>query len=98
MKNRPKNHSKKSIKKLTRKFEQKNCQDVFQLKYGSWTFLGKVVEKKDLSEVKKKIEGEFTDELKKAFSTKDKQERSNQISEIDLSSNQFDIYQFDAHV
>ena len=41
-----------------------------------------VVEKKDLSEVKKKIEDEFTDELKKAFSIKDKQERSNLISEI----------------
>ena len=40
------------------------------------------VEKKDLSEVKKKIEEEFTDELKKAFSIKDKQERSNLISEI----------------
>ncbi len=41
-----------------------------------------VVENKDLSEVKKKIEDEFTDELKKAFSIKDKQERSNLISEI----------------
>ena len=41
-----------------------------------------VVEKKDLSEVKKKIEDEFTDELKKAFSIKDKQKRSNLISEI----------------
>ncbi len=41
-----------------------------------------VVEKKDLSEVKNKIEEEFTDELKKAFSIKDKQERSNLISEI----------------
>ena len=41
-----------------------------------------VLEKKDLSEVKKKIEDEFTDELKKAFSIKDKQERSNLISEI----------------
>ncbi len=41
-----------------------------------------VVEKKDLSEVKKKIEDEFTDELKKAFLIKDKQERSNLISEI----------------
>ena len=41
-----------------------------------------IVEKKDLSEVKKKIEEEFTDELKKAFSIKDKQERSNLISEI----------------
>ena len=41
-----------------------------------------VVEKKDLSEVKKKIEDEFTNELKKAFSIKDKQERSNLISEI----------------
>jgi len=41
-----------------------------------------VVEKKDLSEVKKKIEDEFTDELKKAFSIRDKQERSNLISDI----------------
>ncbi|MFL2894423.1 MAG: polyribonucleotide nucleotidyltransferase [Candidatus Pelagibacter sp.] len=41
-----------------------------------------VVEKKDLSEVKKKIEDEFTGELKKAFSIRDKQERSNLISEI----------------
>ncbi len=41
-----------------------------------------IVEKKDLSEVKKKIEDEFTDELKKAFSIRDKQERSNLISEI----------------
>tara|TARA_Y100001970_G_scaffold4827_1_gene5491 strand:- start:2344 stop:4416 length:2073 start_codon:yes stop_codon:yes gene_type:complete len=41
-----------------------------------------VVEKKDLSEVRKKLETEFTTELKKAFSTIDKQERSNMISEI----------------
>ena len=41
-----------------------------------------IVEKKDLSEVKKKLESEFTIELKKAFSTRDKQERSNMISEI----------------
>ncbi len=41
-----------------------------------------VVEKKDLSKVKKKLEKEFTDDLKKAFSTRDKQDRSNQISEI----------------
>ena len=41
-----------------------------------------VVEKKDLSEVKKKLEKEFTEDLKKAFSTIDKQDRSNQISEI----------------
>ncbi len=40
------------------------------------------VEKKDLSEIKKKLEKEFTDDLKKAFSTRDKQDRSNQISEI----------------
>ncbi len=40
------------------------------------------VEKKDLSEVKKRLEKEFTDDLKKAFSTRDKQDRSNQISEI----------------
>ena len=40
------------------------------------------VEKKDLSEVKKKLEGAFTDDLKKAFATRDKQDRSNQISEI----------------
>ncbi|MDA9682684.1 polyribonucleotide nucleotidyltransferase [Candidatus Pelagibacter sp.] len=41
-----------------------------------------VIEKKDLSEVKIKLESEFTEELKKAFSIKDKQERSNLISEI----------------
>jgi polyribonucleotide nucleotidyltransferase len=41
-----------------------------------------VVEKKDLSEIKKKLEEEFTEDLKKAFSTRDKQDRSNQISEI----------------
>ena len=40
------------------------------------------VEKKDLSDVKKKLEGIFTDDLKKAFATRDKQDRSNQISEI----------------
>ncbi len=40
------------------------------------------VEKKDLSEIKKKLEEEFTEDLKKAFSTTDKQDRSNQISEI----------------
>ncbi len=41
-----------------------------------------IVEKKDLSEVKNKLESEFTEELKKAFSIKDKQERSNLISEV----------------
>ena len=41
-----------------------------------------VIEKKDLSEVKKKLSDQFTDDLKKAFSTRDKQERSNMISEI----------------
>jgi len=41
-----------------------------------------IIEKKDLSEVKKKIESEFTNELKKAFSIRNKQERSNLISEI----------------
>jgi len=41
-----------------------------------------VVEKKDLSEVKKKLEKEFTADLTKAFATRDKQDRSNQISEI----------------
>ncbi len=40
------------------------------------------VEKKDLSEVKKKLESTFTEDLKKAFATRDKQDRSNQISEI----------------
>ncbi len=40
------------------------------------------VEKKDLSEVKKKLEDEFTADLTKAFSIRDKQERSNMISEI----------------
>ena len=37
---------------------------------------------KDLSEIKKKLEDEFTEDLKKAFATRDKQDRSNQISEI----------------
>ncbi len=41
-----------------------------------------VVEKKDLSSVKKKLESEFAKDLKKAFSIKDKQERSNLISEV----------------
>ncbi len=41
-----------------------------------------VVEKKDLSEVKKKLEDEFTADLSKAFSIRDKQDRSNMISEI----------------
>ncbi len=40
------------------------------------------IEKKDLSEVKKKLEKTFTEDLKKAFATKDKQDRSNQISQI----------------
>lgn len=40
------------------------------------------VEKKDLTEVKKKLEETFTEDLKKAFATRDKQDRSNQISEI----------------
>ena len=40
------------------------------------------IEKKDLSEVKKKLETTFTEDLKKAFGTRDKQDRSNQISEI----------------
>ena len=40
------------------------------------------VEKKNLSEVKKKLEETFTEDLKKAFATRDKQDRSNQISEI----------------
>ena len=41
-----------------------------------------IIEKKDLSEVKKKLEETFTKDLKKAFATRDKQDRSNQISEI----------------
>ncbi len=41
-----------------------------------------VIEKKDLSEVKKRLDKEFTTELKKAFSIKNKQERSNLISDI----------------
>jgi len=41
-----------------------------------------IIEKKDLSEVKKRLDKEFTAELKKAFSIKDKQERSNLISNI----------------
>ncbi len=41
-----------------------------------------IVEKKDLTEITKKLEEEFTDQLKEAFSTIDKQQRSNKISEI----------------
>ncbi len=41
-----------------------------------------ILEKKDLSDVKKKLEKEFTTDLTKAFSIRDKQERSNMISEI----------------
>ena len=41
-----------------------------------------VVEKKDLSELEKKISDSFKKELTKAFSIKDKQERSNLIGEI----------------
>jgi polyribonucleotide nucleotidyltransferase len=41
-----------------------------------------IVEKKDLSEVKKKLASEFTKDLTKAFATIDKQDRSNQISEV----------------
>ncbi len=41
-----------------------------------------VIEKKDLSEIRKNLEKEFSKDLKKAFSTRDKQDRSNQISEI----------------
>ncbi len=41
-----------------------------------------VVEKKDLSDITKKLEKEFTEDLKKAFSTRDKQDRSNMISDI----------------
>ncbi len=48
-----------------------------ECKKTEWT-----VEKKDLSEVKKKLEDTFTEDLKKAFGTRDKQDRSNQISEI----------------
>ncbi len=48
-----------------------------ECKKPEWT-----VEKKDLTEVKKKLEGSFTEDLKKAFATTDKQDRSNQISEI----------------
>jgi len=40
------------------------------------------VEKKDLSGVKKKLEKDFKKELEKAFSIKDKKERSDLISEI----------------
>ena len=41
-----------------------------------------IVEKKDLSEIKNTLDKEFTSDLKKAFATRDKQDRSNQISEI----------------
>ena len=48
-----------------------------ECKKPEWT-----VEKKDLSEVKKKLEETFTEDLKKAFATRNKQDRSNQISEV----------------
>jgi len=48
-----------------------------ECKKPDWT-----IEKKDLSEIKKKLEDEFTEDLKKAFATRNKQDRSNQISEI----------------
>ena len=48
-----------------------------ECKKPEWT-----VEKKDLSDVKKKLEESFTKDLKEAFATRDKQDRSNQISEI----------------
>lgn len=41
-----------------------------------------IVEKKDLSEVKKILEDEFKEDLTKAFATRNKQDRSNQISEV----------------
>ncbi len=41
-----------------------------------------IIEKKDLTVIKKRLDKEFTSELKKAFSIKDKQERSNLISDI----------------
>ena len=40
------------------------------------------IEKKDLSEIREKLENDFTQDLKKAFSTTDKKVRSNMISEI----------------
>jgi len=43
-----------------------------------------VVEKKDLSELKKKISDSFKKDLTKAFSIKDKQERTNLIDEITI--------------
>ena len=67
------------------KFGHENFVPIIQMiedlakecKKPDWT-----TEKKDLSEIRKKLESEFTDDLKKAFSTRDKQDRSNQISEI----------------
>ena len=40
------------------------------------------IQKKDLSEIQKKLEETFTEDLTMAFSIKDKQERSNMISDI----------------
>ena len=48
-----------------------------QCKKPDWT-----LEKKDLSEIKNTLDKEFTSDLKKAFATRDKQDRSNQISKI----------------
>src|SRR5210317_1469061 len=49
------------------------------------------VEKKDLSEVKKKLEENFTEDLTKAFATIDKQERSKQIFAEDENYSDFNV-------
>ncbi len=54
------------------------------------------IEKKDLSDVKQKLEKEFTEKLKKAFSIKDKQERSNLIASITEEAKK--LYQEDENI
>ncbi len=54
------------------------------------------IEKKDLSKVKEKLKQEFTDELKKAFSVKDKQERVNFIGGI--TEKAIELYKEDENI
>ena len=62
-----------------------------ECKKPDWT-----IEKKDLSKLKKNLEKEFTKDLKKAFSLKDKQERSNLIS--DVSEKAKKLYEEDENI
>ena len=62
-----------------------------ECKKPDWT-----IEKKDLTKLKKNLEKEFTKDLKKAFSLKDKQERSNLIS--DVSEKAKKLYEEDENI